>query len=87
MQDFMGNDISVGDTVAIIHSEYRHLTKARVLKLNPKKPVVAYLNPWSHYIKNKYTVKPVDIKAIVKLGGFEMSEDIEMARVAQILEN
>lgn len=48
MQDFFGNELSVGDLVAFIPNGYRDLARARILAFTPKQVRISYVNTWNY---------------------------------------
>lgn len=47
MQDFLGNDLEVNDSVIFIAPGYRSLVLGRVVKLTEKSIRIAYMNTWN----------------------------------------
>ena len=47
MKDFLGQEISIGDTVVLTAPEYRHFVKAKVIQFTPKKVRVEFNNTWN----------------------------------------
>lgn len=39
-QDFLGNELKIGDEVAFIHRRYQELRKGKILKLNPAQATI-----------------------------------------------
>lgn len=69
MKDFFGNDIRVGDTVALIPNHYRSLVEGKVISLTPKQVRIEYFNTWNFGEKvAEETIRYPDtlIKKIIK---------------------
>jgi hypothetical protein len=47
MKDFLGQEISIGDTVVLTAPKYRHFVKAKVIQFTPKKVRVEFNNTWN----------------------------------------
>ena len=59
MKDVRNKEIEVGDQVAVIAKNYKHLVIAEVVKITPKSVLVEYLNTWNYGSKGsleKYRV-------------------------------
>lgn len=56
MKDFLGNELSVGDTVVAIEKQYRNFKKARIIKIMNVKLTVEYTQ-YNGY-KESYTITP-----------------------------
>lgn len=39
-QDFLGNELKIGDEVVFIHRRYQELRKGKILKLNPAQATI-----------------------------------------------
>ena len=48
MEDFLGNEIFVGDNVVTLAKNYRGLVKAKILSISEKSLLVEYLNTWNY---------------------------------------
>ena len=48
MEDFFGQELNIGDIVAVEAKNYRHLTEAEIVEFTPKKVRVQYLNTWNY---------------------------------------
>lgn len=59
MKDFIGQELGIGDTVAVTEPNYRNLVKATVLRFTPKRVVLSlprgseYTTPSNFVIKIK----------------------------------
>lgn len=53
MRDFLGQNISVGDSVVTTPKNYRGLVKATVVAFTPKKVRVRYTNTWNYGPKGR----------------------------------
>ena len=47
MQDFLGRDLAIGDSVIIIAPKYRHFVVARIIEFTAKNVRVAFMNTWN----------------------------------------
>lgn len=48
MKDFLGKELSLGDTVILIAPNYRHLVKAKIYAFTPKHVRVEFYNTWNY---------------------------------------
>lgn len=54
MKDFFGQELSIGDSVAVPPKNYRGLVKARIIAVTPQNIRVKYANPY----EQEYLVPP-----------------------------
>ena len=61
MKDFLGNELSINDTVAFTAPSYRHLAVGKIVAFTPKKVRIEYMNTWNHQppgYKSEYLSEP-----------------------------
>jgi len=46
--DYMGKEMSVGDTVVFVAPKYRHFAKATITKITEKTVFLEYMNTWNY---------------------------------------
>jgi len=55
MKDFNGNELHVGDFVAFLEPNYRHMVQGRVIGFTPKQIRIEYpQNGWHNGVKGPY---------------------------------
>lgn len=55
MKDFFGQELNIGDKVAVTPKDYRGLVEATIISLTPKNVRVTYNTSWS---EREYLVPP-----------------------------
>jgi hypothetical protein len=50
MKDFIGQELSIGDTVVTTPKHYRGLVKAVIISFTPKQVRVLYKNTWNFVV-------------------------------------
>lgn len=71
MKDFVGNELTLGDTVAVAPKNYRGLIRAQIIKFTPQQVRVKYKNTWNFGTPGRdeeYLVYPGDLMLIEKAG-------------------
>ena len=63
-KDFLGNDVKVGDIIAVAPRNYRGLVKAKVIKITKMTFLVEYV-PFGYTYPTEYRV---DHDAVIKVG-------------------
>jgi hypothetical protein len=48
MQDFLGRELTIGDSVIVIAPGYRHFVLARVIAFTAKNVRVSFMNTWNY---------------------------------------
>ena len=66
MEDFLGNEIVVGDKVVTLAKNYRGLVKAKILSISEKSLLVEYLNTWNYGANGRLETYRVTGSMVIK---------------------
>lgn len=66
MEDFLGNEIVVGDNVVTLAKNYRGLVKAKILSISEKSLLVEYLNTWNYGVNGRLETYRVTGSMVIK---------------------
>lgn len=65
-EDFFGQELNIGDEVAVVAKNYRHLVMGTVVGFTPKCVRVKYMNTWNYGPKGLETDFITDSKFLIK---------------------
>jgi hypothetical protein len=74
MQDFIGNELFVGDMVIIVAPNYRSLVLGKVIKFTPVRVKVAYMNTWNYGNPGHYQEVLQTPDQVIKIEGARLTE-------------
>ena len=80
MSDFIGIQLSLGDSVILIAPRYRSLVVGKIIAFTPKNVRVAYLNDWNFGKPGRYDEILQDSSQLVKIDNGELSTRMKIEK-------
>jgi hypothetical protein len=82
MNDFLGVELALGDSVIIMAPNYRHFVLARIIKFTPMQVRVAFMNTWNYAKPGYYTELLQSPSQLTKVDGPDLTAHLSRKETA-----
>ena len=80
MIDFVGNELSLGNSVVLMAPQYRMFVVGKIIAFTPKNVRVAFINTWNFGPSGRYSEVLQDSTQLVRIDSGELSTRLNIEK-------